>query len=57
MLASAIVAGASPQLRNVTTNGGNLNQRTRCYYFYDVETRCNKRVPGQGCGGRPGRDV
>ena len=50
MLASAILAGASPQLRNAATNGGNLNQRTRCYYFYDVDTPCNKRLPGQGCG-------
>ena len=50
MLASAILAGASPQLRNAATNGGNLNQRTRCYYFYDVDTPCNKREPGQGCG-------
>ena len=50
LLASAILAGASPQLRNVATNGGNLNQRTRCYYFYDVGTCCNKREPGSGCG-------
>ena len=50
MLASAILAGASPQLRNAATNGGNLNQRTRCYYFYDVDAPCNKRQPGQGCG-------
>ena len=50
LLASAILAGASPQLRNVATNGGNLNQRTRCYYFYDVGTSCNKREPGSGCG-------
>ncbi len=50
LLASAILAGASPQLRNVATNGGNLNQRTRCYYFYDVGTSCNKRAPGSGCG-------
>ncbi len=50
MLASAILAGASPQLRNAATNGGNLNQCTRCYYFYDVDTPCNKRQPGQGCG-------
>ena len=50
LLASAILAGASPQLRNAATNGGNLNQRTRCYYFYDVDTPCNKRSPGQGCG-------
>ncbi|TCH98312.1 xanthine dehydrogenase family protein subunit M [Roseococcus sp. SYP-B2431] len=50
LLCSAILAGASPQLRNAATNGGNLNQRTRCYYFYDVQTPCNKREPGQGCG-------
>lgn len=50
LLASAILAGASPQLRNAATNGGNLNQRTRCYYFYDVDTPCNKRNPGEGCG-------
>ena len=50
LLASAILAGASPQLRNAATNGGNLNQRTRCYYFYDTATPCNKRSPGAGCG-------
>lgn len=50
LLSSAILAGASPQLRNAATNGGNLNQRTRCYYFYDVATPCNKRAPGSGCG-------
>ncbi|KAA2212391.1 FAD binding domain-containing protein [Teichococcus oryzae] len=50
LLASAILAGASPQLRNAATNGGNLNQRTRCYYFYDNTTACNKRNPGTGCG-------
>ncbi|MFL5334491.1 MAG: FAD binding domain-containing protein [Geminicoccaceae bacterium] len=49
MLASAILAGASPQLRNAATTGGNLMQRTRCYYFYDVGTPCNKRDPGTGC--------
>lgn len=49
VLASAILAGASAQLRNAATNGGNLNQRTRCYYFYDVATACNKRAPGSGC--------
>ena len=49
LLASAILAGASPQLRNAATNGGNLNQRTRCYYFYDTATPCNKRAPGTGC--------
>ena len=49
LLSSAILAGASPQLRNAATNGGNLNQRTRCYYFYDTATPCNKRQPGSGC--------
>lgn len=50
LLASAILAGASPQLRNAATNGGNLLQRTRCYYFYDTATPCNKRAAGSGCG-------
>ncbi len=50
LVASAILAGASAQLRNAATNGGNLNQRTRCYYFYDTATPCNKRAPGSGCG-------
>lgn len=50
LLTSAILAGASPQLRNAATNGGNLNQRTRCYYFYDTAAPCNKRQPGSGCG-------
>jgi xanthine dehydrogenase YagS FAD-binding subunit len=49
LLASAILAGASPQLRNAATTGGNLLQRTRCYYFYDPSTACNKREPGSGC--------
>jgi xanthine dehydrogenase YagS FAD-binding subunit len=49
MLASAILAGASPQLRNMATTGGNLLQRTRCLYFYDTSTPCNKRAPGSGC--------
>ena len=49
VLTSAILAGASAQLRNAATNGGNLNQRTRCYYFYDVDTPCNKRAPASGC--------
>jgi xanthine dehydrogenase YagS FAD-binding subunit len=49
LLASAILAGASPQLRNAATNGGNLNQRTRCLYFYDLATPCNKREAGAGC--------
>lgn len=51
LLASAILAGASGQLRNAATNGGNLLQRTRCYYFHDVGApACNKRDPGSGCG-------
>lgn len=50
LLAQTILAGASPQLRNMATNGGNLFQRTRCYYFYDTTTPCNKRNPGSGCG-------
>ncbi len=50
LLANAILAGATGQLRNAATNGGNLLQRTRCYYFYDAETPCNKRNPGSGCG-------
>lgn len=49
LLASAIVAGATPQLRNAATTAGNLNQRTRCYYFNDPATPCNKREPGSGC--------
>jgi xanthine dehydrogenase YagS FAD-binding subunit len=50
MLALAILSGASGQIRNMATVGGNLMQRTRCTYFYDVDgSRCNKRVPGQGC--------
>jgi xanthine dehydrogenase YagS FAD-binding subunit len=49
ILSRAILAGASAQLRNMATNGGNLLQRTRCYYFYDVATPCNKRDPGAGC--------
>jgi xanthine dehydrogenase YagS FAD-binding subunit len=56
LLASAIFAGASPQLRNAATTGGNLLQRTRCYYFYDVGTPCNKRSPGQGCGALHGQN-
>jgi xanthine dehydrogenase YagS FAD-binding subunit len=49
MLASAILAGASQQLRNMASTGGNLLQRTRCSYFYDTTTPCNKREPGSGC--------
>jgi xanthine dehydrogenase YagS FAD-binding subunit len=49
MVASAILAGASQQLRNMASTGGNLMQRTRCFYFYDTATPCNKRQPGSGC--------
>lgn len=49
LLASAILAGASAQLRNMASTGGNLLQRTRCVYFYDTTTPCNKRDPGSGC--------
>jgi xanthine dehydrogenase YagS FAD-binding subunit len=49
MLGSAILAGASAQLRNMASTGGNLLQRTRCCYFYDIATPCNKREPGSGC--------
>lgn len=54
LLAQAILAGASAQIRNMATNGGNLVQRTRCSYFYDVSTPCNKREPGSGCGALEG---
>jgi xanthine dehydrogenase YagS FAD-binding subunit len=50
LLSKAILAGASPQLRNMATTGGNLLQRTRCPYFFDVTMPCNKRKPGSGCG-------
>jgi xanthine dehydrogenase YagS FAD-binding subunit len=49
LLANAILAGASAQLRNMASTGGNLLQRTRCFYFYDTSTPCNKREPGSGC--------
>jgi xanthine dehydrogenase YagS FAD-binding subunit len=49
LLASAILSGASQQLRNMASTGGNLLQRTRCAYFYDTVTPCNKRAPGSGC--------
>jgi xanthine dehydrogenase YagS FAD-binding subunit len=49
VVSSAILAGASQQLRNMASTGGNLMQRTRCFYFYDVATPCNKRKPGSGC--------
>jgi xanthine dehydrogenase YagS FAD-binding subunit len=49
LISEAILAGASQQLRNMATTGGNLMQRTRCYYFYDTATPCNKREPGTAC--------
>jgi xanthine dehydrogenase YagS FAD-binding subunit len=49
VLSSALLAGASAQLRNMASTGGNLLQRTRCAYFYDIATPCNKREPGGGC--------
>lgn len=54
VLTQALLAGASGQLRNVATTGGNLLQRTRCPYFQDVSKPCNKRAPGTGCGARDG---
>src|SRR5882757_776426 len=55
MLSQAFLSGASPQLRNMATVGGNLLQRTRCYYFYDPAfPACNKRKPGSGCGALEG---
>src|SRR5262245_41262056 len=54
LLAQAILAGASAQLRNKATTGGNLLQRTRCPYFYDTTKPCNKRVPGSGCAALEG---
>jgi xanthine dehydrogenase YagS FAD-binding subunit len=49
VLSRALLAGASGQLRNKATTAGNLLQRTRCPYFYDVNQACNKRQPGSGC--------
>jgi xanthine dehydrogenase YagS FAD-binding subunit len=54
LLSSALQAGASPQLRNMATVGGNMMQRTRCSYFYDTAMPCNKREPGTGCGALKG---
>ena len=55
LLSQAFLSGASPQLRNMATIGGNLMQRTRCYYFYDTAfDMCNKRQPGSGCAAREG---
>lgn len=54
VLARALLAGASGQLRNMATTGGNLLQRTRCPYFYDTNMPCNKRLPGSGCSALQG---
>ncbi|SEK17130.1 MULTISPECIES: xanthine dehydrogenase family protein subunit M [unclassified Variovorax] len=54
LLSAALLAGASPQIRNMATNGGNLLQRTRCVYFYDTAAPCNKREPGAGCSATGG---
>jgi xanthine dehydrogenase YagS FAD-binding subunit len=54
LLTQAILSGATPQIRNMATNGGNLLQRTRCQYFYDTAMPCNKREPGSGCGALEG---
>jgi xanthine dehydrogenase YagS FAD-binding subunit len=54
VLSRALLAGASAQLRNKATTGGNLLQRTRCYYFYDITKPCNKRNPGSGCAALDG---
>lgn len=54
LLSQAILAGASPQLRNMASTAGNLLQRTRCHYFYDTGTACNKREPGSGCPAQTG---
>ncbi len=57
VLSQAILAGASPQIRNMATTAGNLLQRTRCYYFYDPSySECNKRVPGSGCAALQGNN-
>lgn len=49
VLSEALLSGASPQLRNIASTGGNIMQRTRCPYFYNTDFACNKRVPGSGC--------
>ncbi len=54
VLSEALLSGASPQLRNMATTGGNLLQRTRCYYFRDINYPCNKREPGSGCSAMEG---
>jgi xanthine dehydrogenase YagS FAD-binding subunit len=54
MLSQAILSAASAQIRNMATNGGNIMQKTRCNYFYDIALPCNKRQPGSGCGAMEG---
>lgn len=56
LLAKAILAGASPQIRNMATSAGNILQRTRCPYFYEVTAPCNKRRPGSGCSALQGEN-
>src|SRR5437762_4766261 len=56
LLSQALLAGASPQLRNMATTGGNLLQRTRCYYFRDTAAACNKRQPVSGCSAIEGQN-
>lgn len=56
LVAKAVLAGASPQIRNMASTGGNLLQRTRCPYFYDVSAPCNKRKPGSGCSALQGEN-
>lgn len=56
ILTKAILAGASGQIRNMASNGGNLLQKTRCYYYYDASVPCNKRVPGSGCSAIKGQN-
>lgn len=56
LISKAILAGASPQIRNMASCAGNMLQRTRCPYFYDVTTPCNKRKPGSGCSAKEGEN-
>ncbi|RZK92987.1 MAG: xanthine dehydrogenase family protein subunit M [Pedobacter sp.] len=56
LVSKAVLAGASPQIRNMASTGGNLLQRTRCPYFYDITTPCNKRKPGSGCSAIAGEN-
>lgn len=56
LLSKAVLAGASPQIRNMASTGGNILQRTRCPYFYDITTSCNKRIPGSGCSAYEGEN-